>query len=125
MVYDLFLKQPEEKNEDENGNVIDGNATNVDTTVTEKTNSQITIEVLNGTGVTSKLTSAVTQLQNQGYKILKRGQTNVTRTTLIIDRKGNTSDAKSALKSLLGTGKLDVGEDTNGVDFTIILGQDY
>ena len=121
VVNELFLKQPEES--DENGNVV-GNTTANEVTTT-KPNSQITIEVLNGTGTTSKFTSAVTQLQNQGYKISKKGQTNATRTTLIIDRKENTSDVRNAIKSLLGTGKIDIGEDTNGVDFTIIIGQDY
>ena len=121
VVNELFLKQPEES--DENGNVV-GNTTANEVTTT-KLNSQITIEVLNGTGTTSKFTSAVTQLQNQGYKISKKGQTNATRTTLIIDRKENTSDVRNAIKSLLGTGKIDTGEDTNGVDFTIIIGQDY
>lgn len=121
VVNELFLKQPEES--DENGNVV-GNTTAYEVTTT-KPNSQITIEVLNGTGTTSKFTSAVTQLQNQGYKISKKGQTNATRTTLIIDRKENTSDVRNAIKSLLGTGKIDTGEDTNGVDFTIIIGQDY
>ena len=121
VVNELFLKQPEES--DENGNVV-GNTTANEVTTT-KSNSQITIEVLNGTGTTSKFTSAVTQLQNQGYKISKKGQTNATRTTLIIDRKENTSDVRNAIKSLLGTGKIDIGEDTNGVDFTIIIGQDY
>ena len=121
VVNELFLKQPEES--DENGNVV-GNTTANEVTTT-KPNSQITIEVLNGTGTTSKFTSAVTQLQNQGYKISKKGQTNATRTTLIIDRKENTSDVRNAIKSLLGTGKIDTGEDTNGVDFTIIIGQDY
>ena len=121
VVNELFLKQPEES--DENGNVV-GNTT-ANEVATTKPNSQITIEVLNGTGTTSKFTSAVTQLQNQGYKISKKGQTNATRTTLIIDRKENTSDVRNAIKSLLGTGKIDTGEDTNGVDFTIIIGQDY
>lgn len=121
VVNELFLKQPEES--EENGNLV-GNTTANEVAIT-KTNSQITIEVLNGTGTTSKFTSAVTQLQNQGYKISKKGQTNATRTTLIIDRKENTSDVRNAIKSLLGTGKIDTGEDTNGVDFTIIIGQDY
>ena len=121
VVNELFLKQPEESNENEN---VIGNTTIGEITTT-KPNSQITIEVLNGTGTTSKFTSAVTQLQNQGYKISKKGQTTVTRTTLIIDRRGNTSEIKSAIKSLLGTGQIQNGEDSNGVDFTIIIGQDY
>ncbi len=123
VVNNLFLQQTENNNDNEN--VIGNTTIDGEITPSPKRNSQITIEVLNGTGTTSKLTSAITQLQNQGYKISKKGQTNVTRTTLIIDRRNNTSDVRNAIKSLLGTGQVKTGEDTNGVDFTIIIGQDY
>ena len=124
VVEDLFLKEPEENTED--GNNIGANVTEViDKVEQEKPNSQISLEVLNGTGVSSKLTSAVSQLQNQGYKISKKGTTNVTKKTVIIDRRSNSTKAQSAIKSLLGVGKIETGEDTNGVDFTIIIGQDY
>ena len=63
--------------------------------------------------------------QNQGYKITKKGTTNVTSTTLIIDRKNNTKTVENAIKSLLGAGQIKSADDNNGVDFTIILGQDY
>ncbi len=126
VVNELFLKEPD--TEENNGNVV-GNETTVQTGIDEQTvtkpNSQITLEVLNGTGNTSKFTSAVKQLQDQGYKITKKGQATVTKTTVIIDRKNNSSEARSSIKSLLGTGKIEVGEDSNGVDFTIIIGQDY
>ena len=129
VVEDLFLKNPEEENlEDPNsiGNTTAVNETEgIDKEETDKPNSQITIEVLNGSGVNSKLSSAVTQLQNQGYKVTKKGTTNVTKKTVIIDRKSNSSKTQSAIKSLLSVGKIETGEDTNGVDFTIIIGQDY
>ena len=129
VVEDLFLKNPEEENlEDPNsiGNTTAVNETEgIDKEETDKPNSQITIEVLNGSGVNSKLSSAVTQLQNQGYKVTKKGTTNVTKKTVIIDRKSNSSTTQSAIKSLLSVGKIETGEDTNGVDFTIIIGQDY
>ena len=123
VVNNLFLKQTENSNDNEN--VIENTTIDGEITPSPKRNSQITIEVLNGTGTTSKFTSAITQLQNQGYKISKKGQTNVTRTTLIIDRRDNTNDVRNAIKSLLGIGQVKTGEDTNGVDFTIIIGQDY
>lgn len=124
-VNELFLKEPEEivdGNQIENMTSIDNETANEPVT---KPNSEITLEVLNGTGNNSKYTTAVKQLQNQGYKITKKGTTNVTKTTVIIDRKENTQEAERAIKSLLGIGQIKTGEDTNGVDFTIIIGQDY
>ena len=124
VVEDLFLKEPEENAE--GGNNIDANVTEgIDRAEQEKPNSQISLEVLNGTGVNSKLTTVVTQLQNQGYKVSKKGTTNITKKTVIIDRRSNSTKVQSAIKSLLGVGRIETGEDTNGVDFTIIIGQDY
>ncbi len=128
VVNELFLKDPEENIE----NGI-GNETDIETVVNEsikpKANSEIKIEILNGTGITSKtgkFASAINQLQSQGYNVLKKGQaSNVARTTVIINRKGLAKENENAIKSLLGTGKIENGEDTNGVDFTIIIGQDY
>ncbi len=121
VVNDLFLKASEENNEQGTG----GNEVQVGTTEVTKKPSQITIEILNGSGSTTKLNTAVTQLQNQGYKIASKGSTNVVESTVIIDRKNNSNDARNAVKSLLCTGTVKTGEDNKNVDFTIILGQDY
>lgn len=122
-VQEMFLTDPEtNSNGDENtvaDNTVSESATNI------KKNSEIKLEVLNGTGSNAKLMTAITQLQNQGYKITKKGTTNVTSTTLIIDRKNNTKTVENAIKSLLGAGQIKSADDNNGVDFTIILGQDY
>ena len=116
----LFLKTIKET-ENEDGNTVDvGEITEV-----TKLPSQITIEILNGTGSTSKLTTATTQLQNRGYKVASKGTTNVVKSTIIIDRKNNSNEARNALKSLLCTGTVQKGDDNKNVDFTIILGQDY
>ena len=119
-VDNLFLKTVKET-ENEDGNSVDvGEITEV-----TKLPSQITIEILNGTGSTSKLTTAATQLQNRGYKVASKGTTNVVKSTIIIDRKNNSNEARNALKSLLCTGTVQKGDDNKNVDFTIILGQDY
>lgn len=119
-VDNLFLKTVKET-ENEDGNSVDvGEITEV-----TKLPSQITIEILNGTGSTSKLTTATTQLQNRGYKVASKGTTNVVKSTIIIDRKNNSNEARNALKSLLCTGTVQKGDDNKNVDFTIILGQDY
>ena len=108
--------------------IITGNTVNTlgeQNVVTTKKKTDIKIEVLNGTASTSKFNLAITQLKNQGYKITKQGKTNVTKNTIIIDRKNNTLEARNEIKSLLNTGTIQIGEDNNDVDFTIIIGQDY
>lgn len=120
-VNELFLMVPEENGENE-GNTVIGEVVTPEVT---KPKSQIKIEIINGTGSSSKLTTAVTQLQNLGYKITSKGTTNVTKTTLIIDRNNNSSEDENAIKSLLCVGTIQKGLSSENVDFTIILGQDY
>lgn len=113
-VYELFLAQPEEESEEtEEG------------TSTSKDVSSLKLEVLNGTGSNSKFQTAQEQLKENGYKISKKGTTNVTGKTIIIDRTNNSKKTGNEIKSLLCTGNIISGEDNNDVDYTIILGADY
>lgn len=122
VVTNLFLKT--QASEEATGNETSNNETIIDP-ITAKPASEIKIEVLNGTGSSTKFTSAITQLQSQGYKIVSRGTTNPTKRTLIIDRNSNTSETSNAIKSLLCTGTIQEAEQSEGVDYTIIIGQDY
>lgn len=127
-IADLFYG---ETNSSSDGNSIDdntiSNSTKVQTTKKYDTqkNKTIKLEVLNGTGSTSKFNEAVTQLQNQGYTISKKGTTNLTSKTLIINRTMQDSSIENEIKTLLCTGKIQAGEDNKNVDITIIVGKDY
>lgn len=122
-VKEMFLTSTSE-NVDGN-NIVEGNVVGSTSSENVKKNSEIRLEVINGAGVTSKYNAAITQLQNQGYKVTKKGSTNVTKTTMIIDRKNNAKQNKEAIKSLLCTGKIEDGKADGDIDFTIIIGQDY
>lgn len=136
-VNELFLITPEDVNssgtnsvnENEVVDLTSGNTTNTTassgTSTGTKSNSSIKLEVLNGTGSNSKFNEAISQLQEQGYKITKKGTTNTTRKTLIIDRNNNTKETANKIKGLLCTGITTSGENNNNVDFTIIIGTDY
>lgn len=106
-----------------------GNTTTSKTTktssVSKNSNSKINLQVLNGTGNTTKFNNAITQLKNQGYKVTKKGTTNVTDKTLIINRNNVSSDSISEIKTLLCTGVDKTGENNAGCDITIIIGMDY
>lgn len=109
VVSDLFLTSTDE------------NETNQTTTNAKNIN----LEILNGTGSTTKLNKAIEQLKNQGYKITKQGNANITNVTTVINRTNKTISDENAIVSLLGTGTKISGEDNSEVDFTIILGKDY
>ncbi len=96
-------------------------------TATETTsNSDIKIELLNGSGDSTLLTDATKSLKAQGYTVYKTGTTSKTAKTTIVN-KSNISDSVTAnLKSTLGAGiVLNSSSTSSSVDVTIILGADY
>ena len=121
MVNDLFFSTGENANDISSSNTISGTSTSG----SNKNRSKIKLEVLNGTGSSDRFDNAITQLKDYGYNITKKGTTNFTNKTVIIDRKSNSNEEKNELKSLLCTGTTKVGEDNSNVDFTIIIGIDY
>lgn len=118
LVNELFLT--DEGNTSENGET---NTNEVNTGKAEE--KTFKVEILNGTGSSTKLQKAIEQLKAQGYKVTKQGTTNITSETTIINRTQNTSQEENSLKALLGAGVPITGENNSNVDFTIILGRDY
>ena len=125
MVNDLFFSTGENANDISSSNTISGTSTSGSNKSSNKNRSKIKLEVLNGTGSSDRFDNAITQLKDYGYNITKKGTTNFTNKTVIIDRKSNSNEEKNELKSLLCTGTTTVGEDNSNVDFTIIIGIDY
>lgn len=129
VVNDLFLSTNETTNAISNSSTSTSSSSNttksIGTSSSSKSKSKIKLEVLNGTGSIDRFDNAITQLKNNGYNVTKKGTTNFTEKTVIIDRKSNTNEEKNKLKSLLCTGITTVGEDNSNVDFTIIIGIDY
>ena len=125
MVNDLFFSTGENANDISSSNTISGTSTSGSNKISNKNRSKIKLEVLNGTGSSDRFDNAITQLKDYGYNITKKGTTNFTNKTVIIDRKSNSNEEKNELKSLLCTGTTTVGEDNSNVDFTIIIGIDY
>ena len=97
----------------------------VSTVDVSKPNSQVKINLVNGTGETTRFNSAATQLTNAGYKVTKGGKTNFTEKTIIIDRNSNADDVDNQLASILCTGIIQNSPKDNGYDYTVIIGNDY
>lgn len=83
------------------------------------------IELLNGSGNTSKLKKAAELLQEAGFDVIKTGKTSTTSKTAIINRTGNPENLENEIKTILGVGNVSTGEDNANVDFTIIIGKNY
>ena len=119
MIEDLFSDE-EVIPEEELANVINGSNT------TKENTSAITIELLNGSGVTNNLTRAAKQLQEAGFQIKKTGKSSTTMSkTSIINRTNQEESIEKKIKTELGVGSMEKGQDNSGVDFTVIIGKDY
>lgn len=93
----------------------------------QNSNSEIIIEVLNGSGVSKKLTQVTNLLKENGYKVYKTGTASTTTVkTSIINKSGKSDKISNDLKTLLGVGVVsEASNSTKNVDFTIIIGKDY
>lgn len=89
-------------------------------------NSNIKIEVLNGTTANSNLTAVTTLLKQKNYTISKTGQTtNSTFTTIIANAETNEVIAEK-IKEVLGVGTVLTTQSTaSKADITIIIGNDF
>ena len=125
LVNELFLTSSTSTNEENGTTNTVSNETSVGSTNGTTTQKDFTVEILNGTGSQTKLNQAIDQLEAQGYEVAKKGNTNITTTTTIINRTNNSTQDENSIIALLGTGDAIIGEDNANVDFTIILGRDY
>lgn len=86
----------------------------------------ITVELLNGTGDSDKLEPALKALENNGFDVVKVGNTTSQKTSTITNRTKQEDDTISKVKSLLNIkSKATTGKDNVDADLTITLGKDY
>ena len=120
LIQELFYDRDLEEDE---ANQAEGEET-ADTSSTSK--SDITIEVLNGSGSSSSLQKVVNQLQGAGFKVTRTGSTNTTAKTTIINKKNVKDTLLKNMKDVIGAGTIETSETSSSkVDVTIIIGKDY
>ena len=90
-----------------------------------KSNSKVKVEIINGTGTTTKLDTVKEQLQNMGYKISNTSTSNIVDNTSVICRNPDYMENAKSLQALLGPGSVVSGKENSSIDITIILGKDY
>ena len=102
------------------------NSSSSSTVVSSKNKANLKIEVLNGSGTSKNLQTAVSDLEGAGYKVTRTGSTNITSKTTIINKKNAGSSLLSNIKDILEVGTIQSSESSSSkIDITIILGKDY
>ena len=91
------------------------------------TNGMPTLQILNGTSDFSNLTEVVNKYKEKGYNVLKVGNTeSKVKQTKITNRTKQDSETVTAVKNVIKeNAKTEKAKDTEDVDFTITIGQDY
>lgn len=118
LVEKLFFNRDIEEIEED---TVDGESI---TQTSDKTD--ISIEVLNGSGDSSNLQKVVNQIKGAGYKVTRTGSTNTTSKTTIINKKNIKESYIKNIKDVIGTGIIQNSESSSSkVDLTIIIGTDY
>ena len=93
---------------------------------TDNNSNNIKIELLNGSGNKSLLTEVTNLLKEKGYNITKSATTTSTSKTTIINRTNQPEEELNNIKQILETGNITKSDkQSNGADFTIIIGKDY
>ena len=131
MIKELFY--PEELTEE---GTTDGNTINTASNTTSTTsgsstttsNSNIKIEVLNGTSDGKVLQEVVSKLKEEGYNVSRTGTTTSTSKTVIANKKDVSATTMNNIKETVGAGTISdssSGGSSSKVDVTIIIGKDY
>ena len=125
----LFYPEEETGSNTENTtNSTNATSNNSTTNKTTSTNSKsdIKIEVINGSGDSSKLQDAVDTLKKEGYDVTKTGTTSTISKTIITNRKNLETDELTEIKNTLGVGNISTNKSsTSKVDVQIIIGKDF
>ena len=137
LINSMFYEEENNDSENNTTNSIEGNSTSNSSTnsttnstsnktSTNTKSSQITIELLNGSGDKNKLSEAKKQLEDAGYRVKKTGSTTAISKTIITNKKGISDDNLKQIKVALGTGSISTNKSsTSIVDVTVVIGKDF
>lgn len=103
-------------------NVVDSN-TVVEDEIDDS--EPIKIEILNGSGSSSKLSEVITKLELEGFEVTQTGITSTTSNTTIIDRANVSERNLNKIQEILDIDNTTLGSSDSNVEVTIILGTDY
>lgn len=127
LIQSMFYGDSTEETED---NTITNNtntsSNSISSTTTVKDN-ELKIELINGSGNTSKLEEAKTKLEEAGFKVNKTGKQQKTISkTVITNKKNATEEQLKNMKKALSAGSISTNKQSSSqVDVTIVIGEDF
>ena len=125
LIQELFYDRDNETTETEN-NENSTSESNTTANSSASKNSEIKVEVINGSGDTKKMQSVVNKLQNSGFEITRTGTTNTTSKTTIINKKNIEDTILQNIKEAIDMGVISNSESSSSkIDVTVIIGKDY
>ena len=127
LIQSMFYVDSTEETEDNTiTNNINTSSNSISSTTTVK-DDELKIELINGSGNTSKLEEAKTKLEEAGFKVNKTGKQQKTISkTLITNKKNATEEQLKNMKKALSAGSISTNKQASSqVDVTIVIGDDF
>jgi len=127
LIQSMFYVDSTEETEDNTiTNNINTSSNSISSTTTVK-DDELKIELINGSGNTSKLEEAKTKLEEAGFKVNKTGKQQKTISkTLITNKKNATEEQLKNMKKALSAGSISTNKQASSqVDVTIVIGEDF
>lgn len=121
----FYVDSTEETENNTITNNINTSSNSISSTTTVK-DDELKIELINGSGNTSKLEEAKTKLEEAGFTVKKTGKTSTISKTVITNKKNATDEQLKNIKQVLNAGSISTNKQASSqVDVTIVIGEDF
>ena len=121
----FYVDSTEETENNTITNSLNTTSNSISSTTTIK-DDELKIELINGSGNTSKLEEAKTKLEEAGFTVKKTGKTSTISKTVITNKKNATDEQLKNIKQVLNAGSISTNKQASSqVDVTIVIGEDF
>lgn len=121
----FYVDSTEETENNTITNSLNTTINSISSTTTVK-DDELKIELINGSGNTSKLEEAKTKLEEAGFTVKKTGKTSTISKTVITNKKNATEEQLKNIKQVLNAGSISTNKQASSqVDVTIVIGEDF
>ena len=127
LIQSMFYGDSTEEESEDNTitNSLNTTSNSISSTTTVN-DDELKIELINGSGNTSKLEEAKTKLEEAGFTVKKTGKTSTISKTVITNKKNATEEQLKNIKQVLNAGSISTNKQASSqVDVTIVIGEDF
>ena len=124
LIQSMFYGDSTEEESEDNTitNSLNTTSNSISSTTTVN-DDELKIELINGSGNTSKLEEAKTKLEEAGFTVKKTGKTSTISKTVITNKKNATDEQLKNIKQVLNAGSISTNKQASSqVDVTIVIG---